>query len=91
MLSTEKEEIMRLVIKDRAVVRRLTITKKAIEIFNFCKEKGGALTRQVAEEFDIDAKTAATEMAKLRSLGYLSRYRLKDKSGGIKYIYYAEI
>jgi len=82
-------EIRRVILSNQARVRNLMISKNSISLYKFCREMGGAMTYQIADEFNISIQSASTRLKKLLDLGYLSRNELTAESGGIEYMYYA--
>jgi len=85
----DSQTIKRLVVDNQENIKRLTISKSAIEMFNFCRIKKGAMTREVANHFSIGITDASTRLKKLYVLGYLTRTEITSESGGIEFIYYA--
>jgi len=81
-------EIMRLILSNQEDIKRLMLSKSAIELYKYCAEKRGAMTRQVSADFNISIQDASMRLSNLHKLGYLTRTEITAESGGIEFIYY---
>lgn len=88
-INEEDIDLMRLIYFNHSKLKSLFLTKKQITLVSYLKSKK-ASSSEIAKKYNISKHNASTQLGALFNKGYLDRFTMKDKTGGIFFEYTAK-